>query len=142
MLIFKNFFVDHFFTQTITFLRKKNFLIRVDRRVIGVKELESEVPLLGPPGGRGADRGVMKPIDIEFSVKVFPGGISTWGIRIRGQCFGSHLAKFLIPQKHNFYEKELSESSDERYLYLQVGQTETKIISRSTYMISRDFTER
>jgi hypothetical protein len=40
---FLNFFRIDFFTQRITFFAKKIVFIRVDRRVIGVEELESAV---------------------------------------------------------------------------------------------------
>ncbi len=43
MLVFIKFFSDQFFTQRITLFIEKIFLIRVDRRVIGVEELESDV---------------------------------------------------------------------------------------------------
>jgi hypothetical protein len=43
---FLNFFRIDFFTQRIAFFTKKNFSIKVDRRVIGVEELESGVSFL------------------------------------------------------------------------------------------------
>jgi hypothetical protein len=92
---------------------------RVDRRVIGVEELESDVSFLNIFYATiFLDK---RPLFYKkiFFYKGWPKDNRSRGIRICDHFFEIvSVNSLLIVQKWNFYEKELSESADERYLYL------------------------